>query len=124
MLKPPLTDKDIERLKAGDKVSITGRIYVARDAAHKKFGDKPPFDLAGQILFYASPTPAKPGAVIGSLGPTTASRMDEFAPHLLKLGLKATIGKGRRGPEVIAAMKKHRADYLFVHGGTAAYLSK
>ncbi|MBN3033335.1 MAG: fumarate hydratase C-terminal domain-containing protein [Candidatus Saganbacteria bacterium] len=123
-IQPPLTDKDVAGLKAGDEVLISGKIYAARDAAHRAFGGKPPFDLKGQILFYASPTPAKPGAVIGSLGPTTSSRMDAFTPDLLKLGLKAMIGKGERSKEVVAAMKKHKAVYLVVPGGVAALLSK
>ena len=124
ILKPPLTDKQVAGLKAGDKVLITGKIYTARDAAHKRFAGKPPFAIKGQIIYYASPTPAPPGAVIGSIGPTTASRMDAFAPALYQAGLKATIGKGDRGPEVVAALKKYKAVYLLVPGGTAAFLSK
>lgn len=123
-LKAPLTNKDVETLKAGDEVLISGKIYTARDAAHRKFKDNPPFDLQGQILFYASPTPAKPGAVIGSIGPTTSSRMDAFTPALLAKGLKAMIGKGERSPEVVAAMKKYKAVYLMVAGGVAALLSQ
>ena len=123
-LKTPLTDKDIKTLIAGDKVLISGKIYTARDAAHREFSGNPPFDLKGQILYYASPTPAKPGIVIGSIGPTTSSRMDAFTPELLKKGLKATIGKGTRGKEVIGAMKKHKAVYLVVPGGAAALLAK
>ena len=123
-LSAPLTNKDVEALKAGDEVLISGKIYTARDAAHRKFKDHPPFDLKGQILFYASPTPAKPGAIIGSIGPTTSSRMDVFTPALLAKGLKAMIGKGERSPEVVAAMKKYRAVYLMVPGGVAALLSQ
>jgi fumarate hydratase subunit beta len=123
-IKAPLTDKDIKALKAGDKVLISGRIFTARDAAHKLFGDKPPFDPKGEILYYASPTPAQRGKVIGSIGPTTATRMDPFTPGLLKQGIKLTIGKGARGPEVKEAMKKYKAAYLVVPGGTAAALSK
>ena len=123
-LKPPLTEKEIKSLKIGDEVLITGKIFTARDAAHRLFGKKPPFDAKGAILYYASPTPAKPGKVIGSIGPTTASRMDLFLPNLLKLGLKVTIGKGRRGEEAKAAMKKYKAVYLVVPGGAAALLSK
>jgi fumarate hydratase subunit beta len=123
-IKAPLTNKDVEALKAGDEVFIFGKIYTARDAAHKKFKDKPPFDLQGQILFYASPTPAKPGTIIGSIGPTTSSRMDAFTPALLAKGLKAMIGKGERSKEVVEAMKKHKAVYLMVPGGVAALLSK
>lgn len=117
-LKPPLSDKDISSLKAGDQVLISGKIYAARDAAHKLFGDKPPFEVKGQILFYASSTPA------GSIGPTTASRMDSYLPPLLAQGLKATIGKGSRGPEAIETMKKYKAVYFLTPGGTAAALSK
>lgn len=123
-LKAPLSDKDINKLKAGDEVLISGTIFTARDAAHRKFLDCPPFDPQGQIIYYASPTPTPPGKVIGSIGPTTSSRMDAFAPVLLKMGLKAMIGKGRRGKEVIEAMKKFKAVYLVVPGGTAALLSK
>lgn len=120
----PLSDKIIASLKSGDKVLISGKIYTARDAAHQKFGKNPPFDLKGQIIYYASPTPAKPGKVIGSIGPTTSSRMDAFAPALLTKGLKAMIGKGTRSPEVVTAIKKFRAVYLVVPGGVAALLSK
>jgi fumarate hydratase subunit beta len=123
-LKPPLVDKDIRALRAGDRVLISGKIFTARDAAHKMFDKKPPFEIKGAILYYASPTPARKGRVIGSIGPTTATRMDPFTPDLLKLGLKLTIGKGRRGPEVVEAMKKYKAAYLVVPGGTAAALSK
>ncbi|MDD5382742.1 MAG: FumA C-terminus/TtdB family hydratase beta subunit [Candidatus Margulisbacteria bacterium] len=123
-LKPPLTDKDIRGLKTGDTVLISGKIYAARDAAHKLFEKNLPFDPKGAVLFYASPTPARPGKPIGSIGPTTATRMDPFTPRLLKQGVKLTIGKGKRGPEVIAAMKKYKAAYLVVPGGAAAALSK
>lgn len=123
-LRPPLTDEDIKKLKIGDKVQITGKILVARDAAHRLFGKRPPFDPKGAILYYASPTPARGDRIIGSIGPTTATRMDPFTPDLLNLGLKITIGKGRRSPEVKAAMKKYKAAYLVATGGTAAALSK
>lgn len=123
-LKPPLTDKDIRALKSGDKVLISGKMFVARDAAHRLFDKKPPFDPAGNILYYASPTPTQRGKIIGSIGPTTATRMDPYTPLLLKQGLKLTMGKGRRGPEIKAAMKKHKAAYLVVPGGAAAALSK
>ncbi len=120
----PLADRDVEALKAGDEVLISGKIYTARDAAHREFKDQPPFEIKGQILFYASPTPARPQTVIGSIGPTTSSRMDAFTPALLARGLKAMIGKGERSPEVVAAMKKYKAVYLMVAGGVAALLSK
>jgi len=123
-LKAPLSDKDTNKLKAGDEVLISGTIFTARDAAHKRFGYKPPFDVKGQILYYASPTPTPPGRAIGSIGPTTSSRMDAFAPPLLKQGLKGMIGKGRRSREVIDAMKKYKAVYFVVPGGVAALLSK
>jgi len=124
ILKPPLKKEEIKRLKAGDKVLITGKIYTARDAAHKAFAGKPPFEVEGQLLFYASPTPARPGNIIGSIGPTTASRMDAFIEPLLKLGLRATVGKGNRSQPAIKLMKKYQAIYLLVPGGTAAALSK
>jgi len=123
-IKTPLTDHDIQSLKAGNELLISGKIYTARDAAHREFKSNPPFDVKGQILYYASPTPTKPKAVIGSIGPTTSSRMDAFTPELLKKGLKATIGKGTRGREVVAAMKKYKAVYLVVPGGAAALLAK
>jgi len=123
-LKPPLTDKEIKALKAGDRLLISGKIFIARDAAHQRFGKRPPFDPAGAILYYASPTPTQRGKVIGSIGPTTATRLDPFTPDLLKLGLKITMGKGKRGPEVKAAMKEYKAAYLVVPGGAAAALSK
>ncbi len=123
-LSPPLTDKDVKGLKAGDRILISGKIFAARDAAHRLFDKRPPFDPEGAVLFYASPTPARHGKIIGSIGPTTATRMDHFTPNLLKLGVKLTIGKGRRTNGVKAAIKKYKAAYLVVPGGTAAALSK
>jgi fumarate hydratase subunit beta len=123
-LKSPLTDKDIKGLKAGDRVFICGKIYTARDAAHRLFEKKPPFDPKGAVLFYASPTPARKGKVIGSIGPTTSSRMDPFTPALLKQGLKGMIGKGRRSREIVEEIKKNRAVYFVVPGGAAALISK
>ena len=129
-LTPPLTDKDVEKLKAGDKVLITGVLYTARDAAHKRFielldkGEKLPFDVKGQLIYYVGPTPAKPGQVIGSAGPTTSGRMDAYTPRLLELGLKGTIGKGQRSAEVVEAMKKYKAVYLAAVGGAAALIAK
>jgi fumarate hydratase subunit beta len=126
----PLSDADIDGLKAGDNVLITGVIYTARDAAHKRLialldkGEKLPFDLKGQIIYYVGPTPAKPGQVIGSAGPTTSGRMDAYTPRLLELGLKATLGKGQRSKEVLDAMKKHKAVYMAAVGGAAALISK
>ena len=129
-ITPPLTDKDVENLRAGDKVLITGVLYTARDAAHKRLvelldkGEKLPFDVKGQIIYYVGPTPAKPGQVIGSAGPTTSGRMDAYTPRLLELGLKGTIGKGQRSAEVVEAMKKYKAVYLAAVGGAAALIAK
>jgi len=120
----PIDDKEVAALKIGDEVLISGKIYTARDSAHKLFGNKPPFNPKGAILFYASPTPTPPGALIGSIGPTTSTRMDSFTPNLLKMGIKITIGKGRRSPEVKAAIKRNKGVYLVVPGGVAATLSK
>ncbi|OGC21352.1 hypothetical protein A2291_07630 [candidate division WOR-1 bacterium RIFOXYB2_FULL_42_35] len=124
VLKAPLTEKDIKSLNIGDRVLISGTIYAARDSAHKLFGKNPPFEIKGSILFYASPTPAKKGQVIGSIGPTTASRMDPYTVDLLKKGLKITIGKGLRSQVVKDAMKKYQAIYLVVPGGISAGIAK
>ncbi len=129
-IHPPLSDDVVEKLKAGDRVVITGVIYTARDMAHKymveghKKGEKLPFDLAGQILYYTGPTPAAPGRAIGSAGPTTSYRMDKYTPYLLGLGLKGMIGKGPRGQEVKDAIKKHKAVYFAAIGGAGALISK
>jgi fumarate hydratase subunit beta len=123
-LSPPLTEEALKGLQAGDKVLISGKIYCARDSAHRLFAGHPPFDPKGAILYYASPTPTRKNSIIGSIGPTTATRMDPFTPGLLKIGVKATIGKGSRGPEVKESLKKYKAVYLIVPGGTAAALSR
>lgn len=129
-LKTPLSDADVEKLKAGDKVLITGVIYTGRDAAHKRLTDllkegKPlPVDLKGQIIYYVGPAPAKPGHAIGSAGPTTSGRMDAYSPKLMEIGLKGMIGKGMRKKEVIEAMKKYKAVYLAATGGAGALLAK
>ena len=129
-LTPPLTDDVIMKLKAGDRVVITGVIYTARDMAHKylvegcKKGEKPPFDLKGQILYYTGPTPAPPGRPIGSAGPTTSYRMDKYAPTLLELGVKGMIGKGPRGQEVKDAIRKYKAVYFAATGGAAALIAQ
>jgi fumarate hydratase subunit beta len=129
-LKTPLTDADVEKLKAGDKVLITGVIYTGRDAAHKRLIDllkegKPlPVDLKGQVIYYVGPAPAKPGHAIGSAGPTTSGRMDAYSPRLMEIGLKGMIGKGMRKKEVIEAMKKYKAVYFAATGGAGALLAK
>jgi len=129
-ISPPLTDEIVTMLKAGDRVIITGVIYTGRDMAHKflveghKKGEKPPFDLKGQILYYTGPTPAPPGKPIGSAGPTTSYRMDTYTPYLLELGLKGMIGKGPRGQGVKDAIKKHKAVYFAAIGGAGALISK
>lgn len=126
----PLTDEVIKELKCGDMVEITGVIYTARDAAHKRLvsliekGETLPFDLNGSVIYYVGPTPPKPDAVIGSAGPTTSYRMDKYAPLLIEKGLKGMIGKGQRSSEVIDAMVKHKAVYFAAVGGAAALLSK
>jgi fumarate hydratase subunit beta len=129
-LLTPLTDQDVEKLEIGDTVLVNGVIYTARDAAHKRLIDlleagRPlPVDLRGQVMFYVGPSPARPGRVIGAAGPTTSYRMDPYAPQLLDLGLKAMIGKGKRSPEVIAAMVANKAVYLGAIGGAGALISQ
>ena len=129
-INPPLSDSTVEELKAGDKVRISGILYTARDAAHKRLiemieSDKDlPFDLKGQLIYYVGPSPAKPGQETGSAGPTTSCRMDAYTPTFVKMGLKGTIGKGGRSDEVIEAMKKHKAVYLAAVGGAAALIAK
>lgn len=129
-LNLPLSDDDVAALQAGDRVLLCGTLLAARDAAHQRFaealarGQPLPVDLAGQVLYYVGPTPARPGGVIGSAGPTTASRMDPFTPALLALGLKGTIGKGGRSPEVVEAMRRYRAVYFGAVGGAGALLSR
>ncbi len=129
-ISPPLTDDVIMKLKAGDRVFISGVIYTGRDMAHKylveghKKGEKLPFDLKGQILYYTGPTPAPPGRPIGSAGPTTSYRMDQYTPYLLELGLKGMIGKGPRGQDVKDSIRKHKAVYFAAIGGAGALISK
>ena len=129
-INTPLKDDVLEKLKIGDKVLISGIIYSARDAAHKRLvellsnGKEPPFDLRGQIIYYVGPTPPKPGMVIGSAGPTTSYRMDPYTPALLARGLKGMVGKGFRGKEVIEAIKKYKAVYFAATGGAGAFISK
>jgi fumarate hydratase subunit beta len=129
-LKTPLTDEVVDRLKIGDRVLISGIIYTARDAAHKRMialldrGGELPIDVCGQIIYYVGPTPARPGTPIGSAGPTTSYRMDSYAPRLMELGMKGMIGKGGRSPEVIESMKKNKAVYFGATGGAGALLAK
>lgn len=129
-----LNTKDIKEaaktLNAGDSVLLSGTVYTARDAAHKKIcalidnGEKIPFELEGAVIYYAGPTPAPEGRPIGSCGPTTSSRMDGFAPKLIDLGVAATIGKGNRSNEVVEAMKRNGAIYLCAIGGAGAIAAK
>jgi len=129
-IETPLDEKTIKGLKAGDFVEISGIIYGARDAAHKRFFEimknrgKLPYDIKGQTIYYVGPTPTPPGFIIGSCGPTTSSRMDIYTPALIKAGLKATIGKGVRSEAVRQAIVKHRAIYFITYGGCGAYLSQ
>ena len=129
-LQTPLTKEKIESLKAGDYVYITGTIYTARDAAHKRMsealaaGEELPIDVRNEIIYYMGPTPAKEGQVIGSAGPTTASRMDKYAPKLLDLGLSGMIGKGKRSQDVIDSIVLNGAVYFAAVGGAGALLSK
>ena len=126
----PLTDETLQDLKAGDNVLLTGIIYVARDAAHKRMvealeQEKPlPFDIRGQTIYFMGPSPAKPGQPIGSAGPTTSGRMDSYSPRLIAEGLKGMIGKGMRSQVVKDAMKKYRAVYFAAIGGAGALISR
>jgi len=129
-LTPPLAREDVIRLNIGDKVVLSGVIYTARDAAHKRLydlirkGEKLPIALEGQVIYYVGPSPALPGRAIGAAGPTTSYRMDPYAPTLIANGLKAMIGKGKRSKEVIEAMKEHSAVYLAAVGGAGALMSQ
>jgi len=129
-INTPLTEDIIGQLKAGDEVLLSGEIFSARDEAHKRLtaligNDQPlPFELAGGVIYYVGPTPAKPDSVIGSAGPTTSYRMDQFMPLLLSKGLKATIGKGPRSKKVIEACKKYSAVYFAATGGAAALIAR
>lgn len=126
----PLTQDKVKNLKAGDSCLISGVIYTARDAAHKRLcelvaeGKELPFDVKDAVIYFVGPTPAKPGQAIGSAGPTTSYRMDAYSPILIAQGQTGMIGKGKRGPEVIEAMKKHGAIYFGAIGGCGALLSK
>ena len=129
-LHTPIYRDTVNSLKAGDNVTITGTIYTARDAAHKRMaeaistGELPPFDYEGQVVFYAGPCPAPPGKPVGSIGPTTAGRMDAYAPALIEAGLKIMIAKGNRAAQVVDAIKTHGGLYLAAVGGVAALMAK
>lgn len=129
-INTPLTEEMVETLEAGDRVYLTGKIYTARDAAHKRMvellskGESIPMDLKDQIIYYVGPTPAKPGQIIGSAGPTTSGRMDAYAPTLLAMGLKGMIGKGSRNENVVSAMIKNTAVYFAAIGGAGALMAK
>ena len=126
----PLTEEKVSSLRAGDSVLISGTIYTARDAAHKRLvdlldkGEEIPIDVKDAVIYYVGPTPPKPGKVMGSAGPTTSYRMDAYAPRLLDIGLKGMIGKGLRSKEVIDSMIKNKAVYFAAIGGAAALIGK
>ncbi|MFC1978722.1 Fe-S-containing hydro-lyase [Chloroflexota bacterium] len=129
-LEPPIDDLMVESLKTGDHIAISGVIYTARDAAHKRMiealnkGEGLPFDVAGQIIYYMGPAPAKPGEVIGSAGPTTSMRMDVYTPRLLEAGLKGMIGKGGRSDDVKRAIENYKAVYFVAIGGAGALIAQ
>ena len=129
-LNTPLSADIMLSLKAGDSITLTGTVYTARDAAHLRMynaiknDEAPPFSYNGQAVFYAGPCPAPPGKPIGSVGPTTAGRMDAYSPEIIGAGLKIMIGKGNRSPQVVEAIKKHGGVYLVAVGGVAALLAK
>jgi len=126
----PLTEELAKTLHAGDSVLMTGNVYTARDAGHKRMcealkrGEELPFDPADATIYYVGPTPAKPGQVIGSAGPTTSGRMDAYAPAMMSIGARGMIGKGARLPEVVEAMKKYHGVYFGAVGGAGALLAK
>ncbi|MFP4323540.1 MAG: Fe-S-containing hydro-lyase [Anaerolineales bacterium] len=129
-VQTPLSAAAARALHAGDRVNISGVVYTARDAAHKRLiaalekGEALPLPLEGQVIYYVGPSPAQPGQIIGSAGPTTASRVDPYTPPLLARGLKGMIGKGKRGPEVRAALQTHGAVYFAAVGGAAALIAE
>ena len=130
IIHTPMTREMAREIKSGDSCLITGVIYTARDAAHKRLcelvaqGKELPLDVENSIIYFVGPTPAKPGQAIGSAGPTTSYRMDAYSPTMIRLGQTGMIGKGKRSPEVIAAMKEHGAVYFGAIGGCGALLSK
>ena len=130
ILSAPFTTEMITPLRAGDMCYISGTIYTARDAAHKRLvemlgrGEEMPFDFEGQVVYYAGPCPAKPGQPIGSVGPTTGGRLDAYSPTLIAQGLRVMIGKGLRSPEVVDAIKKYQGVYFAAIGGAAALMGK
>ena len=129
-IRLPLTEETVRSLHAGDTVYLTGAIYTSRDAGHKRMcealekGQPQPFDPADSVIYYVGPTPAKPGHVIGSAGPTTSGRMDAYAPAMLSVGARGMIGKGARLPQVIEAMKKYSGVYFGATGGAGALLAR
>jgi fumarate hydratase subunit beta len=126
----PLTEEKVRQLRAGDTVYLTGTVYTSRDAGHKRMvellerGEKLPFDPRNATIYYVGPSPARPGQIIGSAGPTTSGRMDAYAPVLLAVGARGMIGKGKRSPEVVEAMKKHGGVYFGAIGGAGALLAR
>lgn len=129
-IKSPIPEETVKKLKAGMKVLMSGVIYVARDAAHKRMvealdrGEKLPFDIKGQTIFYMGPSPARPGQVIGAAGPTTSSRMDAFTPRLMSVGLRSMIGKGERSQAVRDAIKEYAGVHFIAYGGAGALVAK
>jgi len=129
-VRTPISQETILSLRTGDSITLSGVVYTARDAAHQRMlesllrGEPPPFNYKGQVVFYAGPCPAPPGKPIGSIGPTTASRMDAYSPDLIDAGLKIMIGKGDRSPCVIDAIIRQRGLYLIAVGGVAALLAR
>ena len=129
-IKAPLDREEARSLRAGDSCRISGTIYTARDAAHKRLcaliesGKELPFDVKDAVIYFVGPTPAAPGQIVGAAGPTTSYRMDAYSPALIALGQTGMIGKGKRGPEVVAAMKEHGAVYFGAIGGCGALLGK
>ncbi len=130
IIQVPFIKEELEHLKSGDYIYLTGTIYTARDAAHKRLyesmlkGEELPVELKGNMIYYLGPSPARPGQVIGSAGPTTSSRMDKYTPLMLDAGLKGMIGKGKRNKEVLDSIKKNGAVYMAAVGGVGALLSK